>query len=894
MNTSSTIIAQPTSGDLSRDDEILVWLWERHEAGLARDLHSLWETLRTSFPSADPGFLDKLFQEFAGLANFPAIADGVAESRPEVLRITSFSHFRIVDSDDPTMIRRGGLASVHKAIDTRFDRSVAIKVPLERFAKDAEVCGRLEREAAISATLQHPNIVPIYEIGVYEPAGCPFFAMKYVEGATLLHCMGAASPPFSQLRLLRAIREVCSALEHAHANGIIHCDLKPENVMIGEFGEVHLLDWGFARSAQVADYNLTARRKMMERFFQTATSGVFGTLAYMSPEQAHGSRNAVSPKSDVFGVGGILYHLLAGKPVYSGTQDAMLKMAMNCDTRLQLTLLDATRVPNDLKSLVRSCLNPSPEQRPTIREVGQSIDSWLENLEQASFLAEQRARRMTIAFATSIVALVVFIAAVVLFRQYQKSVVSELTDVAAVEAQASMLLDHAVKLRQHAMKKDAIDRRDESIGLTNDARRLAEQSLSMAQPISAMPEIAKRAETLLREMDNDREFAELQSQELRLKVVAAKRDDSLIDSLNQGADLNEALFLECLCGVRLEILPEFRSFAFHQAFINYGIDWSAQGIDQIISVLAARPKAWRSDVCTWLDLWAHDSERLQSLTLLKKIIAVQKGIEPESTFAKLREGLVGNSNAMQDSPQTIAAKEEIRRSIPSALLVAIKLIDNGKIDLGTRLLCDLALSNPQSVLANRFSGILLSEQKDAAWDSFMFLNSWRTNDPKRGKILVTLLTASGRETDALVVCESIRASGGLTPELAVIESLCWSRIGDDQRALAVLKDISLIKQKSLLVRLGVPIVLLRLGRADEAEALTAMHISAHPEQKLLYLVKGMIHQHSGESIAAVESFRTALDSLQLEVEEKSRLLVAFKTGHQSGAKNIEPSNSDRN
>ena len=196
-------------------------------------------------------------------------------------------------------IGQGGVAVVYRARDERLGRIVALKVLREHLAADPEFQVRFQREARIAASLSHRNIVGVHDYGAYGDAA--FIAMDFVDGVTLKERIRA----LGRLPVAEAVgiaRAVLSALEYAHARGVVHRDVKPQNVMIDRQGEAKLTDFGIARAAEASGL--------------TRTGSTIGSAAYMAPEQARGE--AVGPTTDVYGAGLLLYEMLVGRPPFEG------------------------------------------------------------------------------------------------------------------------------------------------------------------------------------------------------------------------------------------------------------------------------------------------------------------------------------------------------------------------------------------------------------------------------------------------------------------------------------------------------------------------------------------------------------------------------------------------
>jgi len=208
---------------------------------------------------------------------------------------------------------RGGMGVVCLAEDRELDRLVAIKV-LNTPELTADLGDRMIREAQIIARLEHPGIVPVHDVGTL-PDGRIFYAMKYVRGNRLDEY---AAQGASLRDRLRKFQSVCDAVAFAHAHGVIHRDLKPQNIMIGSFGEVLVLDWGVAKIRD--DPRPSAA-------YQTSDGTVIGTQNYMSPEQARGEVDQLDERADIYSLGAVLSFLLKDQPKVSKAAHAISSKA---------------------------------------------------------------------------------------------------------------------------------------------------------------------------------------------------------------------------------------------------------------------------------------------------------------------------------------------------------------------------------------------------------------------------------------------------------------------------------------------------------------------------------------------------------------------------------------
>ena len=240
---------------------------------------------------------------------------------------------------------RGGMGVVYRARQKSLGRIVAVKMLLRRDLATAADLARFRAEAEAAARLDHPNIVPLFEVG--ECGGHPFFSMRLIQGTTLARRLAAGSLPPREAAKLLAI--VAAAVDVAHARGVLHRDLKPSNILIDEAGVPHVSDFGLAKRIE-QDQTVTH------------TGAILGTPCYMSPEQAAGSRGDVGPASDVWSLGAILYQTLTGRPPFqaSNPMDTLLavlesdpplprSIVAGVDRDLELIALKTLQKPADLR-----------------------------------------------------------------------------------------------------------------------------------------------------------------------------------------------------------------------------------------------------------------------------------------------------------------------------------------------------------------------------------------------------------------------------------------------------------------------------------------------------------------------------------------------------------------
>jgi serine/threonine-protein kinase len=310
-------------------------------------------------------------------------------------------------------IARGGMGVVVRAVDTELRREVAVKILHDSLHENLGFIRRFVQEAQIGGQLQHPGIAPLYDIGRL-PDGRPFIAMKLVRGETLQADLHSRQDGHEdQARLLGIFEQICQAVAYAHSHGVIHRDLKPANVMIGEFGEVQIMDWGLARPisderSRSNDSSVPEARSPAEASSavtlstdaaDTRVGQVMGTPAYMPPEQFLGRTDTTT---DVFALGSMLCEILTGQPA-------------GRDPEFAETQLDKCDCDASLIALAKTCIARDPTDRPTdAGELATRVAAYLEatetRIQQARLTAaraetiageERKRRRITIGLAVS-------------------------------------------------------------------------------------------------------------------------------------------------------------------------------------------------------------------------------------------------------------------------------------------------------------------------------------------------------------------------------------------------------------------------------------------------------------------------------------------------------------
>ncbi|MDA1165438.1 MAG: serine/threonine-protein kinase, partial [Planctomycetota bacterium] len=299
-------------------------------------------------------------------------------------KLSGSSRYRILNAH-----AKGGLGEVFVAQDEELDRHVALKEIQSQYAFDKDKQARFLREAQITGNLEHPGIVPVYGLGHYQD-GRPYYAMRFIKGDTLrdaidrFHRAGDYSNQHSRLelrKLLNRFIDVCNAMEYAHSRKVVHRDIKPSNVMLGQYGETLVVDWGLARiTSRKEETNAHPESSVYQQptdMRETMMGSTLGTPAYMSPEQAAGDLQRVGPSADIYSLGATLYHLLTGKPpVTDQSAFLVLEKVQRGEFPSPRSVNDS--VPRPLEAICHQAMSLQPEDRyQSALALAEDIEHWL-------------------------------------------------------------------------------------------------------------------------------------------------------------------------------------------------------------------------------------------------------------------------------------------------------------------------------------------------------------------------------------------------------------------------------------------------------------------------------------------------------------------------------------
>jgi serine/threonine-protein kinase len=735
-------------------------------------------------------------------------------------------------------IARGGMGAVLRGRDPSLGRDLALKVLLDQHRDRPDLINRFVEEAQICGQLQHPGVVPVYELGALADRR-PFFTMKLVKGQTMARLLADRSSPGSDLpRFLSVFEAVCQTMAYAHARGVIHRDLKPSNVMVGSFGEVQVMDWGLAKvlpkegrpvpGARDRPINetivATARSKGDSELSQAGS--VLGTPAYMAPEQARGETEAVDRRADVFAMGSILCEILTGAPAFSGdSAAAILQSAARADTAAALNRMESSQADPELVALARDCMAARPEDRPAdagvvagrltahlagvqerLREaeLARAAESARAVEAEAKVAAERRARRLTRALAAT-----VLLAGGVFGAGWRWVELDRLSRASDATARVNAAVHGATRLRGLAQGAALGD-----LSPWNAALAAAEKARDLLVP-GVDPELRKQVENLTSEIATERSRAEA-------AAAAARRDHELLDRL---VDIRSAE-IDDLSGIGSDD-------GYSSAFRDAGIDPDALAPEQAAKRITTRPPAVASAIAMALDDWAVVRRDLRlDAPGARRIEAAARLADPDPWRNKLRDAL-----GIVDKTARRAALTALAGSVNDQSLPAVSF------DLLGRALGDLN--------ANREAESILRRGRRLYPDDL-----WLNYD-----LAVALDSLTRRE-------ESVRyftVARVIRPESAHELAHALEKKGEREEAISVLGDLARIRPRNGRHLSCLGRALEERGRRKEAQvaldaAVSVLRdaVAARPDNYVAQLNLGNALKNLGRLDEALEMYRKAI------------------------------------
>ena len=714
-------------------------------------------------------------------------------------------------------IARGGMGAVLRARDTDLGRELALKVLLRHHRDDVGLRHRFIEEAQIGGQLQHPGIVPVYELGAF-PDRRPFLAMKLVRGRTLAALLADRPDPAHELpRFLAIFEQVCQTVAYAHSRRVIHRDLKPSNVMVGSFGEVQVMDWGLAKvlpEGGVADERKRTRPDLEGEASEVHTirsegsgseseaGSVMGTPAYMAPEQARGEVDRLDERADVFGLGAILCEILTGRPPHvEFSRGDVLDKARRGDTADALARLDACGADAELASLARDCLAARPSDRPRdAGEVARRVTAYTAGVQdrlRAAELArvkaqtkaeeERKRRRLAVGLAASLIGLVVAVGGGGAWWTYDQKARAARLDVA---------------LRGVEVLRDQAERAGDDLSHWSTAREAANQ-------------FALR-------------LAEVRDESTRARAA------SLIESVGRGRDaaIADQLLLDEVVAIRgdaVEEPPDQTDARYGEAFHTRRIDPNSLPVEDAGRAIAGRFS--RVALASALDAWANVRRSLGNRKGAEHLDLIAQRADPDPWRNRLRA----------------TAKERTPSRRREVLLQLARESADGMPAVSVGLLGSLLLESGEVAVAEQV------------------LRPARLREPGDGWLNIYLarsLIRLGRPEESI---RYFTAAQAVLPAAAFELAHALEAKGETDEAIRLFRDLARRAPENGLHLTCLGEALKSRGRAREAEAaldsaiaLSRRWAARKPDSPQAHFELGVALRYKGDFDQAITEFRQAI------------------------------------
>ena len=758
-------------------------------------------------------------------------------------------------------IARGGMGAVLKGRDADLGRDLAVKVLLDVHRDRPELVRRFVEEAQITGQLQHPGIVPVYELGAFADRR-PYLAMKLVKGRTLAALLADRKNPADDLpRLLGIFEQVAQTVAYAHARGVIHRDLKPSNIMVGSFGEVQVMDWGLAKvlpRGGAFDDASAGKVEAPETIIATARAAsdsdlsqagsVLGTPSYMAPEQARGEIDKVDERVDVFALGSILCELLTGQPAFTGRSAGEIqRKAARGDLDDAFTRLKRAQADPELVSLTRSCLAPEQDDRPRhADEVAQAIDTYrtgvqerLRTSELERARAEARAaeefkrRRLTVALAASIVALLVLGGGGAAWLAQQRQ--ARIAVVERTLARIETMRDQAViEGADSARRREVLAAADQALA-------------SIGELVASEP--GRRLSVLRTKIAEDE--------------VQAKLDQAFITELVQQ---RTHLARKAEGGYDCEKIDS----DFAGVFRRYNMDLDTTPTNEAITRVKAHPSAFVQEVLGAVDQWLMfryeikvEEGKPKGSDRLPKLLQIARGLDPEPQRNALR-ALLEQTDLTAHLPKLTALAAEAKifdLGASTPMLLARSLVSAGDPKTAITVLRKSLVRYPGDLWTNLELAELLGKSTPPKWeDAIRFYTAVRALRPEAGWALIPALMGQNRNHEAeQLLDEFSRTDPG---NLAVLAALAHSpgakRKLFGRRMIAPFVASLATNPNEAEVHWKIAVLSLEFGEREVAIAEYRETARLDPLSAGCRYELGIVLRRSGDLKGAIEAYRDAI------------------------------------
>jgi serine/threonine-protein kinase len=720
-------------------------------------------------------------------------------------------------------IARGGMGCVFKGRDVDLGRDVAVKVLLEQHAGRTELIYRFLEEAQIAGQLQHPGIVPVYEMGQLH--GRPFFSMKLIKGQTLARLLAdRADLAQERPRLLQVFEKVCQTLAYAHSRGVIHRDLKPANVMVGAYGEVLVMDWGLAkvlgerrgvspRVEAVTEVRTTRCGISDQAGSDTQAGSVMGTPTYMAPEQARGEVDLVDERADVFGLGAILCEVLTGQQPFPGPNAEAARKARTAALEDARSRLDGCGADEELVTLCRRCLAGEPWQRPrdagvVAEAVGVYLRGVAERLRRAELQRaaaeaqareERKRRRVTLVLAASVLLLVVLGGGAAAWWHQQRREVVRDVEIALAEA------EDRCRAARWAEARAALERAEGRLGSGGPA----ELRLRLERARADVDMVSRLEEVRLRQADVKAGGFDTTGADRRYAAVFR----------NHGIDVEELAVEEAAqqvrgSAIRRELLA---------ALDNWAIARGPQRSERLLAVAdAADDSVWRRE----LRRACRRGDRQAICDLAARPEALE---QPAEVLTLLGEGLV-----------QVRREEEAIRLLRAAL---------------RRHPADFWLCHDLATLLKEGRG----EQVAEAVGQFRAALALRPDSPGVWLNLSVALEKQGKVQEAGACC---RKAIELGPGCVMAHNnlgVVLAKQGNLREAVACLRKAIELGPRFVKAHANLAVTLEKQGKLDEAVPCYHKAIEIAPRLAHVHCDLGAVLAEQGKADEAIACFRKAIE-----------------------------------
>ncbi len=779
-------------------------------------------------------------------------------------------------------IARGGMGAVLKGRDGDIGRDLAVKVLLEKHRDDPELVRRFVEEAQIAGQLQHPGVVPVYELGAFGDRR-PYFTMKLVKGRTLADILAARpAPSADRAQMLGIFLQVCQTVAYAHARGVIHRDLKPSNIMVGGFGEVQVMDWGLAkvlaRGGAVADADagkdpaeqtVIATARSESDSDRSQAGSVMGTPAYMAPEQARGEVEWVDERADVFALGAILCEVLTGRPAFTGRSPAEIqRKAARGDMADAVARLGSCGADAELLALARSCLAAERNDRP--REAG-AVASGLstyhagvqERLRAAELARAAESARAEEAEHTA--------EAAELARAAESARAEEAQARAAVErsrgrrtmALAASLLAmmglggsaFTYVARQRQARAAAVER------LLGRATTLLDQARD--RPEDPVPWRTARAAVQQVEDDPTGIAADARDRLARIKANAV----SGLDNAERDAKLRQTLV-----DIRANLQDaglDATDAAYAAAFRDAGLDIDALTVAEAADRLGRRPAAVVVELAAYLDDWSGvRSAAGRPRALSRKPLEVARAADRDDYRGRLRSLVVGDDRKALAARFRALADEPRAAELPAATawLLGRSLERVGDHDAAVRVLRRAAARHPEDVWVSfALAAALHRLRPSPREEAVRYYTAARALRPETSHALAHLLEEMGRGAEAEAIFHDLTDRRPHVAWNLVCFGKCLKARGraDDARrildqAVTAGRGALELAPDSARAHLDLGLALAALGKPADAEAECRAAVQLKPLNGIARMNLGGVLLARGKPVDAETEFRAAI------------------------------------